>query len=141
MVTPRRLVLIALASWFAGCSAFGPDDREHRYRLRLVADQVTSVEYEIEVFADDDGRAVRVVGLFQADLLPLPSIHELNEVATGSPGYLGVKVEGVRVERLIVGSAGGMVTVELQRDGETLHRQQLTGAGARLNDLRAGKTF
>jgi hypothetical protein len=125
----------------SACSAFGPDDREHRYDLRLVSDQITTVEYEVEVFADDDGRPVRVVGLFRSDVFPVARKHELNEVATSSPGYLGVKVEGVKIERLVVGGAGGTVTIELQRDGETLRREVLTGAGARVDDLRAGKTF
>lgn len=141
MVTTRRLLLAGFAAIATACSAFGPDDREHRYDLRLVSDQITTVEYEVEVFADDDGRAVRVVGLFRSDVFPVPRKHELNEVATSSPGYLGVKVAGVRIERLIVGAAGGTVTIELQRDGETVRRAQLTGAGSRLNDLRAGKTF
>lgn len=140
MVSARRVLLASLALLCA-CSAFGPDDREHRYQLRLVADKITTVEYEVEVFADDDGRPVRVSALFTSDVFPVARKQELNEVATSSPGYLGVKVEGIRLERITVGTAGGTVTVELLRDGETVRHAELVGAGAKTTDLRVGKTF
>lgn len=141
MVISGRALLAGLAWIASACSAFGPDDREHRYDLRLVSDEITTVDYEVEVFVDDNGRATKVIGLFQSDVFPAVRKHELNEVATQSPGFLGVKVEGVRIERLIVGPSGGTVTVELRRDGETVRQVQVTGPGARVDDLRAGKTF
>ena len=62
------------------------------------------------------------------------AIHELT-IVDGSP------VEGARVERLVVGSAGGAVTVELLVDGEVKRRAVVEGAGATITDLRVGKTW
>lgn len=135
----RRLALAAVLA--SGCSAFGPDDREHRYDLRVSADRTTSIDYEIEMFADRDGVPVRVSALFRREVTIGSSRQELNEVAISSPGYLGVRVEGARVERLVVGSAGGAVTVELLVDGEVKRRAVVEGAGATITDLRVGKTW
>lgn len=123
------------------CSAFGPDDREHRFLLYLVADTQTVVDYEVEVFADNDGRKVRVSGLFRTQLSVVGRRQELNDIATSSPAFLGVKVEGVRIERLVVGSTGGTVVMLLYRDGELARRVELSGANASVQDVRVGRTF
>jgi len=91
----RRVAALALC-WLSACSALGPDDREQLYELRLVADRLVTVDYELEVFADNEGKPLRGSTLFRHDLWTARQTYRLNEIATSSPGYIGVKVVGVR---------------------------------------------